>query len=93
MKIRGSRHIQGRIVAATITRKANGRFYVALKVEADVQPLPTTGQAIGVDLGITDFAILSSGLKIDNNRFTKAMRQKLTHEQRIISSSQRSEAP
>ncbi|GAK14586.1 mobile element protein [Geomicrobium sp. JCM 19039] len=63
VKVRGGRAIQGRIVSATITRKASGRYIVSLKIEADVQPLPSTGQSVGVDLGITDFAILSSGKK------------------------------
>ncbi|GAK10434.1 IS200/IS605 family element RNA-guided endonuclease TnpB [Geomicrobium sp. JCM 19039] len=85
VKIRGSRVIEGRIIAATITRKASGRYLVSLKVEADVQPLPSTGQSVGVDLGITNFAILSSGEKMDNHRFTKAMRQKLAREQRKLS--------
>ena len=48
-------------------------------------PLSKTHQAIGIDLGITDFAILSDGRKVDNQRFTAKMEQKLKREQRNLS--------
>jgi len=47
--------------------------------------LPKVNSAIGIDLGITDFAILSDDQKIDNNKFTSKMAQKLKREQRKLS--------
>ncbi len=47
--------------------------------------LPKTNTAIGVDLGITDFAILSDGQKFDNHRFTSKMEKQLKREQRKLS--------
>jgi putative transposase len=47
--------------------------------------MPKTNTSIGIDLGMTDFAILSDGNKIDNNRFTSKMAKKLTREQRKLS--------
>ena len=47
--------------------------------------MPKTGLEIGIDLGITDFAILSNGQKIDNNRFTSKMEKTLKREQRKLS--------
>src|SRR5699024_11263594 len=44
-----------------------------------------TETSIGIDLGITDFAILSDGRKIDNNKFTIKMEKKLKKEQRKLS--------
>src|SRR5699024_12187084 len=41
--------------------------------------------SIGIDLGITDFAILSDGRKIDNTKFTIKMEKKLKKEQRKLS--------
>src|SRR5699024_2537971 len=54
-------------------------------VETEVQPLDTTETSIGIDLGITDFAILSDGRKIDNNKFTIKMEKKLKKEKRKLS--------
>ena len=51
----------------------------------EIAKLPKTNSTIGIDLGITDFAILSNGQKIDNNKFTAKMAKKLKREQRKLS--------
>ena len=62
------------------------QFYMSLLCEVpDFKPLPKTNQSVGIDLGITDFAILSDGRKVDNQRFTTKMEQKLKREQRKLS--------
>jgi len=53
----------------TVSRDPDGRWYVTFHVEvADPAPLPATGSVVGVDLGITDFAVLSTGERITNPR-------------------------
>ena len=85
MKFAKSQHPKGRVLTATIRKNASGKFFVSLLVEEDIQPLPKTNSGIGVDLGVTDFAILSDGQKIDNNKFTSKMEKKLQREQRKLS--------
>ena len=86
VKFAKSRDIEGRILKATIKYNASGKFYVSLLCEVpDFKPLPKTNQSVGIDLGITDFAILSDGRKVDNQRFTTKMEQKLKREQRKLS--------
>ena len=51
----------------------------------EVNELPKTHSVIGIDLGIADFAILSDGQKMDNNKFTSKMEKKLKREQRKLS--------
>ncbi|WP_313430234.1 IS200/IS605 family element RNA-guided endonuclease TnpB [Siminovitchia terrae] len=80
-----SQEPKGRILNATIRQHASGTFYVSLLCEEDIHELPKTGSPVGVDLGITDFAILSDGRKVDNNRFTSRMEKKLKREQRKLS--------
>ncbi|EJR11884.1 hypothetical protein IIA_05991 [Bacillus cereus VD014] len=46
---------------------------MAILTEVEIQPLKKADSAIGIDLGITDFAILFDGHKIDNNKFTAKM--------------------
>ena len=41
--------------------------------------------SVGIDLGISDFAILSDGSKYDNNYFTKTMLKRIKREQRKLS--------
>src|SRR5690606_30714481 len=80
-----SRDVEGRILNATIRRKPSGKYFVSILTETEVQPLEKTDASIGIDLGITDFAILSDGRKMDNHKFTSKMEKKLKHEQRKLS--------
>ncbi|MDX8045355.1 IS200/IS605 family element RNA-guided endonuclease TnpB [Gracilibacillus sp. S3-1-1] len=80
-----SREVEGRILSATIRRNPSGKYFTSILAETDVQPLEKTKSAIGIDLGITDFAILSDGQKEDNHRFTAKMEKKLKREQRKLS--------
>ncbi|WP_099301812.1 IS200/IS605 family element RNA-guided endonuclease TnpB [Bacillus sp. Marseille-P3800] len=85
VRFANSQEPTGRILNATIRRTASGKYFVSLLCEEEIQPLPATSNAVGIDLGITDFAILSNGQKYDNNRFKYKMEQKLKREQRKLS--------
>ncbi len=50
-----------------------------------VSELHKSNSAVGIDLGIMGFAILSDGQKFDNNKFTSKMEKKLKREQRKLS--------
>lgn len=55
----------GRVLSATVTREAD-RWYVSFACEVEVpDPTPVKGDAIGIDVGLTHFAILSDGTKIE----------------------------
>lgn len=85
VKFSKSREVSGRILSATIRKNASGKFFVSLLCEEEITELPTTNKAVGIDLGITDFAILSNGQKIDNHKFTSKIETKLKREQRKLS--------
>jgi putative transposase len=65
VRIRQSRDIDGTIKGATFRREADGHWYVSLTVEfamPDVPiPAPDPAKAIGIDLGLIDFATVSDG--------------------------------
>jgi len=85
IKIKLHRQPKGIIKSATISRHSSGKYYVSLLCKEEVNELPKMKSSIGIDLGITDFAILSDGQKIDNNKFTSKMEKKLKREQRKLS--------
>ncbi|OUN48535.1 RNA-guided endonuclease TnpB family protein, partial [Enterococcus cecorum] len=85
VKIKLHRQPKGRIKSATISRHSSGKYYISLLCKEEISELPKTNSAIGIDLGITDFAILSDGQKIDNHKFTSKMEKKLKREQRKLS--------
>lgn len=85
IKIKLHRQPKGMIKSATVSRHSSGKYYISLLCKEEIVDFPKTDSAIGVDLGITDFAILSDGQKIDNNKFTSKMAKKLKREQRKLS--------
>jgi putative transposase len=47
--------------SVTVARDAAGRWFVTFHAEAaDPEPLPATSDVVGIDLGLTDFAVLSA---------------------------------
>jgi putative transposase len=80
-----SREVEGRILNATIRRNPSGKYFVSLGVETEVAQLPKTGSAIGVDVGLKDFAILSDGTVYSNPKFFRTLEEKLAKAQRIMS--------
>lgn len=80
-----SRDVEGRILHTTVRRNPSGKYFVSILVETEVQSLHKTETSIGIDLGITDFSILSDGSKTDNHKFTSKMEKKLKREQRKLS--------
>lgn len=57
-----------RPLGAAVSRAA-GRWYVSFTVEVDREvPAPPRGDAVGVDLGVANLAVLSTGEKVANPR-------------------------
>ena len=85
IKIKVHRKIEGIIKSATISRSSSGKYFVSILSERKIEPLPKTNSAVGIDLGLIDVAILSTGEKIPNLRFSKQLESKLKKEQRKLS--------
>jgi putative transposase len=81
-----SRKVDGRILSATVRRNPSGKYFVSVLCERNHCPyVPAKKKAVGIDLGLKDFAILSNGEKIKPNRFFRQYEQKLAKAQRILS--------
>ena len=85
VKVKAHRQIKGIIKSATISMTPTGKYFISILCETEIAPLPKTNSSIGVDLGISDFAVLSIGEKIGNKRFLSKLSKKLAQEQRILS--------
>ena len=72
------------IKSATISHTPSGKYFVSLLVETIVNDLPTTQSNIGIDLGLTDFIVLSNGTKVANPKFLSKLQAKLAREQKIL---------
>jgi putative transposase len=62
--VRWSRPLEGTPKTVTIAKEADGWYVCFSCVDVPVQPLPSTGQQTGIDLGIEAFATLSDGARI-----------------------------
>lgn len=63
-----------------------GRYFCSFVVETGTDDtLPEVAGQAGIDLGLTHFAILSDGTKIDSPRFLRRAEKKLKREQRRLS--------
>lgn len=81
-----SKEVKGRILSATVSQNPSGKYYVSICcTDVDIGPLPKTGAAVGVDLGIKDLAITSDGVKYPNNRYTYQAEKRLARLQRELS--------
>ena len=85
VKFAKSKKVDGRILNATIRRNPSGKYYVSILAETEVQELPNTSSACGIDVGLKDFAIVSDGTVYDNPKFFRTLEKKLAKEQRILS--------
>ncbi|OJF17786.1 MAG: transposase [Bacillaceae bacterium G1] len=85
VKFAKSREVAGRIISATIRRNPTGKYFVSVLVEEDIRPLPPVDQRIGIDLGVKDFAVLSTGEMVPNPKYLYKYEQKLIRWQRILS--------
>ena len=83
--VKAHRQINGVIKSATISMTTTGKYYVSILCEEEILPLPRTDSNIGIDLGLENFAILSTGEKISNPRFLASLSKKLAKEQKILS--------
>ena len=88
VKFKVSRQVEGKIKTATITKHKNGKYYVCLSCEVDIQPLPVVNKTVGVDVGLKEFAICSDGFRVENPKHLRKGEAKLKKLQRQLSKKQ-----
>ena len=85
VKVKAHRQIKGVIKSATISKTATGKYFISILCEEEIVPLPKTDSNLGIDLGLENFAILSTGDKIENPRFLVSLSKRLAKEQKVLS--------
>ena len=85
VRLKQHRNITGLIKSATISKTATGKYFISILCETEILPFKKTNSNVGIDLGLSHFAILSSGEKIENPRFLVRSSRKLAREQKILS--------
>lgn len=94
LAIRFSRAIPKAAIVTTVTvsKDAAGRYFVSMLCTDNVAPKPVVENKVGVDLGLTHFAILSTGEKIAGPKAFRANEKKLAKAQRALAKKQKGSA-
>ena len=84
INFRKSQEIQGRIINVTVRRNPAGKYFASVQCEVDIQPLPISEQAVGLDLGLRSFLYSSDGETVGNPRHYCAGLRRLKRQSRVM---------
>ncbi|MCT9005225.1 RNA-guided endonuclease InsQ/TnpB family protein [Streptomyces rhizosphaerihabitans] len=93
VKVKWSRTLPARPSSVTVVKDAAGRYFASFVIDTDpavdATRMSDTDQTVGIDLGLTHFAVLSDGTKIDSPRFLRRAEKKLKKTQKELSRKQK----
>ena len=86
VKCQVSKEVKGRILSATVSQNPSGKYFVSLCcTDVDIEQLPSTGAAVGIDMGLKSFAVTSDGVEYPNHKYLAKSQKKLAKLQRQLS--------
>lgn len=90
VKLKQHRKFEGKIKSCTISKTPTNKYYISILVDEDIKQLPKSNNKVGIDLGITDFAITSDGEVFENPKWLRKSEKRLTKLQRDLSRKKKS---
>ena len=85
VEVRMHRPLAGSPKTLTVIKEASGKYYVSVVCECDIQQLPFVETQAGVDLGLKDFAVLSTGEKVSHPKWLQQSEKRLSRLQSGLS--------
>jgi putative transposase len=73
------RTIEGEMKNCTVSKTKSGRYFVAIQCEMEVEEAVPANEAVGIDLGLTTFAALSTGEKIEKPKHLQRSQRRRQH--------------
>ncbi|WP_305095087.1 transposase [Prescottella sp. R16] len=83
--VRWSRDLPSDPSSVTVVKDAAGRYFASFVVETVDEPLPATDAEVGIDLGLTTFAVLSNGKTVTSPKFFRQAERRLRKAQKNLS--------
>ncbi len=85
VQVRWSRSLPSEASSVAVIRDAAGRYFASFVVQTTGdETLPPVGSEIGIDLGLTHFAVLSNGMKVTAPKFLRRAARKLKRLQQAL---------
>lgn len=85
VKINLYRPVPSEIKQCIVKQSSTGKWFVCFVVDVESLPLEESQKATGIDVGLTSFATLSDGTKVENPRFFRKEEKALAKAQRKLS--------
>ena len=80
---------QDKVSSLTLTKDNTGRYYLSVLIDKPNEIRRINNNIIGIDLGIKDFIVTSTGEVFENLHFKKSQKNKLKRLQRRLSKKQK----
>ncbi len=87
--VRWSRELPSEPSSVTVIKDASGRYFASFVVQVDTEHLPELDTEVGIDLGLSTFAVLSDGKTIASPRFLRRAERRLRKAQQALSRKQK----
>lgn len=84
-----SRELPSDPSSVSIIKEVSGRYFASFVVQADAETLPPSESEVGIDLGLSTFAVLSNGQAAASPRFLRQAERWLRKTQRNFSREQK----
>lgn len=75
---------EGAPSTVTVSRDTAGRYFVSMLFEDEAEPAEPSGWDVGIDVGLKNFATLSTGQTIANPKWLRSKEKKLARYQRMM---------
>jgi len=86
VRVKWSRTLPSDPSSVTVVKDAAGRYFASFVVQTDPEEvLPDSVNEVGIDLGLTHFAVLSDGRKVSSPKFFRRAERKLRKAQQALS--------
>lgn len=79
------RPIEGKMKNCTVTKTTSGKYYISIQCEIEIDAPEQLPTEVGIDLGLKDFAIFSTGEKIEPQQHYRKAEKRLKRLQRRLS--------
>ena len=83
------RRFEGKLKTATISKTFSGKYFISILVDDEknhpVKQVFSESTTVGIDVGIKDFAVFSTGDKVENPKYLKNSIQRLKCLQKRVS--------
>jgi putative transposase len=89
VEVRWSRSLPADPSSVTVIKDVAGRYFASFVIQTTDEPLPEVNSEVGIDLGLTHFAVLSDGAKVTAPKFLRRAARKLKRLQQDLSRKQR----